>query len=119
MALEETGTLDIVFRALDDRENGIDLMLFDHGKTDDESQRYTFLTKKLSTYIAYVMSDEFRSRFPRTKPDDVLIRVLCKKPPTQLMQAIRSVSPRGDRINRVPVRFENLDEFVEQAGINQ
>lgn len=117
MALEDTDTLDMALKALDGRENGIDLLLFDHAKTTDEIERYNLLMQKLATYVAYFVDDKFRRNHPDTKPEDVLIRVLCKTPPNSAMQAVQAVTPRGDRINRIAVVFENLDEFLQQAGI--
>ncbi len=117
MALEETNKLDIVFKALDGRANGIDLMLFDHGQTTEEGERFNLLPQRFSTYLAYAMSDDLRRAHPQTTLADVKVRILCENPPNTIMQKMQSVSPRGDRINCLAVTFESLDEFTKQAGL--
>jgi hypothetical protein len=116
MALEKIDTLDMSLTALDGRENGIDLLIFDHGTTADETERYTLLTKKLAAYVNFVMSDAFRTENAQSKPTDVVIHVLCKNPPNSAMQTVQAVFPRGDRVNRIPVTFENLNEFITRLG---
>ena len=118
MALDKPDTLDMVVTALDGRENGVDLLLFDHGTASDESLRYTLLTQKLGTYVGFVMSDAFRSENPQSKPTDVVIHVLCKTQPNSAMQTVQAVFPRGDRVNRIPVTFEDLNEFMSRLGMD-
>ena len=114
MSLEKTEHVDLVTKALDGRENGIDLLMLDHGATTDEDERFRLLNQKLGTYVAYVMDDKFREAHPQTKPKDVLIRVLCKNPPTADMQIVEAVTPHGDWVNEIRVVFEDLDEFRKQ-----
>lgn len=112
MSLQDAETIDIIAHSLEDVPNGIELYIVDDGTISDEVERYTALTRKLGTYIGFVIGDEFFQAYPNTRTDDVLIRVLCKRPPNSAMLEMKAVTPRGDRLNRVPVVFEDMQIFL-------
>jgi hypothetical protein len=112
MALQSVDTIDIVANSLEDIPNGLELYIVDSGGTKNEIERYTLLTDKLSTYVYYITSDDFKNKNPNTQTSNVVIRVLCQHPPNEAMLEITAVMPHGDSANRVQVVYENLEEFL-------
>jgi hypothetical protein len=82
------------------------LVVMDAGVTTNPGKRFDFLTKKLQAYAANVLNGGLAKEFPRKKPADFCIQVVCVEKPTKEMLAITDV---GDRMNRLKVAFENWD----------
>jgi hypothetical protein len=112
MALEDTGTIDIVVQALTGQGHALELMIVEGQHATDEMRRYRLLVDKLGGYVAYVASDEFAREHPGLSCDDVLIRVLCLTPPNEAMTQVSAVRPPGNDRCRVPVRFDLYHEFM-------
>jgi len=116
MSLENTQSIDIIVHALDKRPNGVDLLIIDSGDIADELRRYNLFIEKIGVYVNYVMSGEFKVEFPNTSPTNVVIRTFCRTPPNDAMQQVHAIYPTGDRINRIPVVFRDLADFVGELG---
>ena len=114
MGIENTETLDMMVGSLDGIENGLDLIIIDAGSIQDEITRYRMLIDKLSAYVNFVVSDEFAQEYPHTTAAQVLIRVLCATPPNEAMLKVSAVYPSGDRVNRIRVVFEDVDEWKQR-----
>lgn len=103
MTLEEANTIDIITKPQD---GSIGLFIVDAGTITDPEARFLRLMAKLKTYVAFVMSEQFKQEHPGIGPADVTIHVVCFTPPTQEMLQIEYAAPRGDQSNRIPVVFE-------------
>lgn len=112
MTLEETDQIDMVFLT----KNGQHvLVIVDAGTITDETTRFNLFWEKLKVYSHYVMSDDYKKEYPNLTTRDVFIFVVCTEPPTEAMERIRDIGPKGDRVNRIQVRFttkENLTRDV-------
>ncbi|PQV62398.1 hypothetical protein B1R32_1401 [Abditibacterium utsteinense] len=103
MPLEDTNVIDIVTTS---EEGKTVLVLTDAGVTSDPEARNALFMEKLKTYMGAIMSGDLTDQFPAASPRNYEIRVMCTLPPTEEMLAIRSMSPKGDPRNAVPVEFE-------------
>ena len=112
LGLEDTNSIDIVSNALPGDDCKIVLYAIDDGTTTDELRRYQLLIEKLRAYVDHVASAEFRSSHPNVGFGDVLVRVLCKTPPNDVMLDVQAVRPKGDAHNRLKVVFADLDSFL-------
>jgi hypothetical protein len=105
MPLEDPNVVDIVTE-----EAGVPLLVItDSGVTAEPLERYRLLVRKLSTYGAAIVSDQFRQKFPG-RADQARIQVYCAAPPTPEMQAIDHITARdaAGRERHVPVEFRLL-----------
>lgn len=116
MGIENTETLDMMVGSLDGIKNGLDLIIIDAGSVSDEATRYGMLVDKLAAYVNFVMSDEFAHEYPHTRAAEVTIRVLCATPPNEAMLKVKAVYPHDDRVNRVRVVFEDVDDFKRRVA---
>jgi hypothetical protein len=96
MALQNLETIDMVVKSLEDIPNGMELYIVDNGGIDDEIERYKLLTRKLATYLNFVVSEAFVDENPNTKISDIVIRVLCQRPPNEAMLEVKAVMPKND-----------------------
>jgi hypothetical protein len=114
MPLQTADSIDIVCQPFPGDTCKLLLFITDDGSVSDELQRYQLLTAKLTTYIRYIVSQEFREKYPDIGPQDVIVRVICERPPNQAMTEIQSVAPRGeggDTTKRIRVQFFEQKEF--------
>ena len=112
MTLEETNQIDLGFLTKDGK---LVLGIVDAGTITDETTRFNLFWEKLKVYGHYVMSDDFKKEYPNLTTRDVFIFVVCTEPPTEEMERILDFGPKGDRVNRIKVRFttkENLTRDV-------
>ncbi len=103
MTLEEPNKLDIIGKTKDGK---IFLVITDAGITTNPDERFQRLIMKIQSYVNYVMSDSFKKEYPKIKPKDVIIRVICKNEPTDQMKQVENVGPKGDKENRISVTYE-------------
>ena len=75
-------------------------------------QRYKLLIAKLTAYVSYVASAEFRSANPGVGFGDVLVRVLCKSPPNDAMSDVQAIGAKGEVQKRLKVVFADYDGFM-------
>lgn len=105
MTLAKTATIDAVTQ----QETGkLTMVIVDAGTARDDEDRYQQLLAKLRTYLGFAVSQSFRDNNPGMRLADVTVRVVCAVPPTDKMRQIVFVGPKGDRVNRMRVRFEHL-----------
>jgi hypothetical protein len=112
----DTKTVDIVALSAS-RENGVDLFIVEKAANKDEDDRALQLFEKMNTYVGYVMGDDFAREHPKTKPSNVLIRVLYATPPNAQMKLFKNLKPKGDRVNRIPVTFEEYNAFTHDPKV--
>jgi len=114
MTLEETDQIDMGFLA----KNGqLILVIVDGGTTTDETSRYNMFWEKLKVYSHYVMSDDFKKEYPNLTTRDVFIFVVSTEPPTEVMESIRDIGPKGDRVNRIQVRFTTKEKLSQDISL--
>ena len=112
MTLEETDLIDMGFLT---KEGQHVLVIVDAGTITDETTRFNLFWEKLKVYSHHVMSEEYKKEYPNLTTRDVFIFVVSTEPPTEAMERIRDIGPKGDRVNRIQVRFttkENLTRDV-------
>jgi hypothetical protein len=112
MGLQDTDTVDIVAKALPGDPCKLILYVVDDGSITDEIRRYKLLIEKLTGYVNYVAGTEFRESHPGIGFSDVLVRVLCRRPPNDAMSEVQAVGAKGDAANRLKVAFADYDEFM-------
>lgn len=114
MTLEETDQIDMGFLA----KNGqLILVIVDGGTTTDETSRHNMFWEKLKVYSHYVMSDDFKKEYPNLTTRDVFIFVVSTEPPTEAMERIRDIGPKGDRVNRIQVRFTTKEKLSQDISV--
>lgn len=67
------------------------LFVVDSEQSLDDATRIALLHKKLQMYSIYVRSGTAARAVPGIRPHEVLIRVLCVRPPTSDMVHVNSV----------------------------
>jgi hypothetical protein len=112
LGLKDTNSIDIVTKAMPGDICKLVLFVVDDGMITDELQRYKLLIEKLTAYVNYVASTEFRSTHPGVGFGDVLVRVLCKIPPNEAMSDVQAIGAKGDLQNRLKVVFADYDGFM-------
>jgi hypothetical protein len=112
LALQDTDSVDVVTRAFPGDDCKIVLFAIDDGTVSDEVQRYKLLIAKLTAYVKYVGSAEFRSENPGVGFGDVLVRVVCRTPPNDAMRHVQAIGAKGEAQNRLKVVFSNYDSFM-------
>lgn len=110
--LEEHGKIDMIATAPDGM---IELVICDMGQTKDHEERNTHFREKLKTYVAYICSDEFKTRFPGKMISDIRICLMCMDAPTQMMSDNMRVCPRGMPSASIEVVVRRLPRFVLEA----
>lgn len=105
MPLDDPGSIDLIANSAE-RVGGIDLVIVDAGQPAEEQERFQAFLAKLKCYVAFVMSDDFKQKFPAARPADVVIRVVCSSAPSAAMLQVSGVTPKGDAANRITVSFE-------------
>ncbi len=103
--LEETDRIDMEAKGEDGK---IMLVITDSGMTSDPKERISLFFEKLKTYVAYVMSGDFKKEHPGLTTKDVKILVMCRIPPTEQMAKITQVSPSGIPEKAIPVLFHEF-----------
>jgi hypothetical protein len=88
------------------------LWVIDDGTVTDELLRYKLLIEKLTGYVNYVASDGFRKENPDVEFGDVLVRVLCTRPPNDVMREVQGVGARADNQRRLRVVFDDYEQFM-------
>ena len=103
MTLEEPNKIDIIGKT---KEGKIFLAIVEAELTADQDERFQKLITKIKTYANYIMGDDFKKKYPNTKPKDVVIKVVCNNEPSDQMKQIENIGPKGDIENRISVVYE-------------
>ena len=102
MTLEDSTAID----AIGKKDSQLVLMISDSGITTDPKKRLEYLLKKLKTYTHFVMSDQFRKEYPKTRPKEVLIKIICNTEPTKEMKELTRISPSpNDKENFISIEY--------------
>jgi len=102
MGLRDPSTIDMILSSPNGKP---ELVIVDMGTIKDPQERFRALVEKLRAYVTFVMSNQFKKHFPKAKPKDVTILVVCKTEPTEDMKRIFKVMPRGDKKNMISVKY--------------
>jgi hypothetical protein len=113
LGLKETTTIDLITQPLPEDPCKLVLYVIDDGSVSDPTQRHKLLISKLACYMQFVLSEDCRLENPGIKLDDVLVRVLCKVPPNQLMREVQAVAAKNAPDGRLRVAFEDYDRFAK------
>ena len=114
MSLTTLDTIDLISRPLPGDNCKLVLFVTDGGSVTDEVERFSLLVAKLTNYLRWVASAQFRREHPGVAIDDVLVRVACARPPTPAMTDIQSLAWKGDDgavVGRMRVEFFNHDDM--------
>lgn len=103
MPLEDTEHIDIITRSEDGK---VMLVITDAGITTNPDERFNMLIEKLKTYVAYVMSEDFKKEYSGLTLNDINILIMCKIPPTEQMRQITKVTPKGEPEKAISVIFQ-------------
>ncbi len=77
MMLEQTDRIDVIAKTPDGK---LLFVITDAGLTPDPEERFRLLLAKLSTYVGYIMGDDFSREHPDKAPSDVAIQIMCARP---------------------------------------
>ena len=96
MGLRDLNSIDIVLPRPPFETEPCKLVLIIIDATSDipESERYTMLLRKLTSYLGYVAGPAFAAEHPDLTAEDVLIRVLTVMPPTLQMLQIDAIKTK-------------------------
>lgn len=103
MPLEDSTCIDIVTRSEDGK---ITLVITDSGITTDPELRFSKLVEKVTTYVGYVLGDEFGVAHPESVPGNVGIKVLCATPPTDKMLRFHRLTNPEDENEWIGIEYE-------------
>lgn len=97
--MSDSSVIDYVAR--DETHNKLVLIIQEDRPWDDVRTMHRQLRAKIDTYYGYIMDPVFGREYPGTKPDDVVITLVCTKNPgpesMQFFQYVRQVLAQ-DRI---------------------
>jgi hypothetical protein len=103
-------TIDLVTKPLPGDKGKLVLYIIDSGEFVEPVQRKDLLRLKLSRYLDYARSPDFRKEHHDIAPRDILIRVLHTTLPGDLL-AIQSIGSPEDPENNMTVEFGDYNEF--------
>ena len=90
MAVYDANNLDIEAVR---KDGSVELFIISSGKFDDSVEQQTLLMDKISNYIGYILSDEFKSNHPDCLKGEIwIVLSLDKKPSTLLVELCRRIS---------------------------
>ena len=91
MAVYDANNLDIEAVKND---GSVELFIISSGKFDDSAEQQTLLLDKISNYIGYALSDEFKSNHPDCLKEKVWVVLnLEEEPSTLLVELCKRISP--------------------------
>jgi hypothetical protein len=115
MGLNNTNTIDLITKPFPGDDCKLVLFVVDDGSITDERQRYKLLVSKLTNYVNFVSSEDFRREHPGIDHADVLIRVICTTPPNEAMLNIQAVGKKNDGAQRPRVLFVDRASFLADS----
>ena len=90
MAVYDANILDI--EAVK-KDGSVELFIISSGRFDDSAEQQILLMDKISNYIGYVLSDEFKSNHPDCLKEKVwIVLSLDKKPSALLVELCKRIS---------------------------
>lgn len=103
MSLEDSNCIDIITRGEDGK---LCFVITDSGLTTDPEERFALLVEKVSHYVGYLLSEDFRQEYHGLKPGDVTIRVLCAVAPTEKMARFTRLTHPEDETESIKIEYE-------------
>ena len=115
MAVYDANNLDIEAVRND---GSVELFIISSGRFDDSAEQQILLMDKISNYIGYVLSDEFKSNHPDCLKEKVwIVLSLDKKPSTLLVELCRRISPWVNSYG-INYRVEYKSLFGQKQNLN-
>jgi ankyrin repeat protein len=90
------------------KDGALELVIVDAGLITDPAKRLETLHNRLAACIQYVDSDGFREKQNSGRHNRCRIKVVSPVPPTDEMQKVSMVMPKGKPAGGIPVVFEQL-----------
>lgn len=91
MAIYDANNLDIEAVR---KDGAIELFIISSGEFDDSAEQQTLLMDKTENYIGYILSDEFKSKYPNCLREKVwIVLSLDNKPSILLEELCRRICP--------------------------
>lgn len=121
MGLDDAKSIDIVLGPTPHAK--VTLVIVDGEVHADENLRFNKFLAKLRAYIGHVMCPQFAAAHPGVEPKDVLIGVLCKQPPNEVMLQMTEVRPTAPPDVSIRVRCAQYEPgspfpwFVRPDGV--
>lgn len=115
MGLDNTDAIDLITKPLPGDDCKLVLFVVDDGSITDQLQRYNLLVSKLTNYVNFVASEDFRRENPGIDHADVLIRVICTTPPNEAMLNVQAVGKKNDVAQRLRVLFVDRASFLADS----
>lgn len=113
MSLADYGTVDLVTRLPGDASK-VALVVYDDGNVSDDFEREAALEKKLSTYVMFVKTGQFREAYPDLNRCTLIVEVVCSTPPTHHMKQIETIA---DDEFVLPVNVGMESDFRARLGL--
>lgn len=117
MPLDNPRTIDIVTKTADGQ--GAELIIYDGGEVPEPSERFERLQEKLRAYAVFVEGGQFKEKLPGVSPDKILIRVVCKQTPTEVMRQVSAVKNTTSNGLALPVVVETEEEYKGRTAKKQ
>lgn len=115
MSLADFSAVDLVTR-LPGKESKAALIIDDDGNVSNNFERETALKKKLSTYLLFVKTGQFKQAYPNLTHCDLVVEVVCSTPPINHMKQIDPIA--GDEL-ALPINVGMEDEFQARVGLGE
>ena len=115
MGLNNTNIIDLITKPFPGDNCKLVLLVVDDGTITDQLQRYSLLISKLTNYVNFVSSEDFRRKNPGIDHADVLIRVVYTTPPNEAMLNVQAVGKRNDAAQRLRVVFVDRASFPDDS----
>jgi hypothetical protein len=118
MALEDFATVDLVTRLPGSIPRAA-LVISDNGLIMSDGERETALQRKLSSYMFFVQSGQFREQYPMLAEMELSVEVVCSSPPTRAMKEIGCITHPDDPEFSLAVFVSEEAEFRTRLGLEE
>ena len=103
--------------------DGAELIVLDVGDISSPSERLAAFQQKLVACANYVADGQIREQLPQAQSRNVVVRLVCRTPPTPQMRAIASINVSDDGGESFPLRItvehepEYLARLKQEFGV--
>ena len=103
--------------------DGAELIVLDPGDVPSPGDRLSAFQQKLVGCANYVADGQLLEQMPQAQPNNVVVRLVCRTPPTPQMRAIEFINVSNDSGESFPLRItvehepEYLARLKQEFGV--
>jgi hypothetical protein len=100
-------------------KDGAELIVLDVGDIPAPADRLDALQRKLVACANYVADGQLREQLPNAQPNNVVVRIVCRTPPTPQMRAIEFINVSNEGAQTFPLRITVEDETEYRTRVGK